>query len=566
MCVYLNAMSTIGQHSLLFGNSNLSALLLTLLSSACFIISWPALGGLPIFVFFAFVPLFYLSQLELTQQITLNELKWFTAAAFFTWNLSAVSFLFYLEAPLGIRLLSVFTPVAINTLWMTAAMMLFTWALKRSGVGWGSVLFVAAWLSFEWVQLHWPLAFPWLNLGHVFASTINWVQWYAYTGVAGGSLLVLCVNVLIGIGLFHLRSKRARSMAIGLLALLLTAPVVYRQFMAQQREEPQRKLAFTAVQPCAGMGNQTEKNQSAVFRLAAADQLIDNREAANSIVVFPETYLYERPVIAGPLDSLRFSGLWVSHIDQSKSVELLREMMGRGQWRGVVAGAFTQQFYGPGSSAPGFARPVPDLSASVVSYNTALLLDSTNVVTRFKTKLVPGVEFVPFASSFPFLNDLALQVGGVVGTLGSNPEIRTAQVSGHELGVQICYDSAFGWISRQLANQGGEVLVVITNDSWWGDTPGYKHLLQFAQLRAIEVGMPVVRSANCGVSAVISPRGELVAHVPWGQKGAISAEVEVGRGPTFYTRYGDFIYLVGAAMAVLALLANGIYAHRNSRQ
>lgn len=564
VCLYLAAVDKFYQHIPSVGSSRLAAFLSAISSAALFLLSWPALVGLPIFALFAFVPLFYISQLAISRKITHNELKWFTAAAFLTWNVGAVSFLFSLEASLGIRMLSMFTPVVINTLWMTAAMMLYHWSAQRAGVGWGSVLFVAVWLSFEFIELHWPLAFPWLNLGHVFATQPEWVQWYSITGVAGGSLFVLLLNVMISLGILHLSSKTARGIALALIILLIAIPVAYRQLDSTQQTESAQKLTFTIVQPCAGVGKQTEEYRGVAFRLAEARQLFYDQQLAGSIVVFPETYLFEKPVISGPADSLAFSGLWIDKLNGSKSVEILREMMARGQWKGVIAGAFTQRFYDRDDSAPGFAVAVPGLGASVVNYNSALLLDSAKVEIRHKTMLVPGVEVVPFASSLPFLNDMALNLGGVVGTLGQNPKIETVEVSDHQIGVQICYDSAFGWVSRELVNRGAEVLVVITNDSWWDDTPGYKHLLQFAQLRAIEFGRPVVRSANCGVSAFINSRGEIVEHIPWDEKGAITAQVDVGRGMTFYTSYGDFIYIGSVAVALLALLAVGFYAHRIS--
>jgi apolipoprotein N-acyltransferase len=101
----------------------------------------------------------------------------------------------------------------------------------------------------------------------------------------------------------------------------------------------------------------------------------------------------------------------------------------------------------------------------------------------------------------------------------------------------------------------------ITNDAWFGDSGGPLQHLAMVPLRAVENRVAIVRAANTGVSAVVRPSGAVEATLPLGTRGFLRAEVPLGRGETFYTRFGDvFAY---ACLAVSgAALAGALAADR----
>ena len=101
--------------------------------------------------------------------------------------------------------------------------------------------------------------------------------------------------------------------------------------------------------------------------------------------------------------------------------------------------------------------------------------------------------------------------------------------------------------------KGANILTIITNDGWWGNTEGHKQHLQYARLRAIETRRWVVRSANTGISAVIDNYGTIQQTKPWDSADAIKANIPTERKLTFYVLYGDLISKVTLLLTGLLL-------------
>ena len=97
-------------------------------------------------------------------------------------------------------------------------------------------------------------------------------------------------------------------------------------------------------------------------------------------------------------------------------------------------------------------------------------------------------------------------------------------------------------------------MAIITNDAWWGDTPGHKQLLSYARLRAIENRRDIVRSANTGISAIINAKGEIVNKLPYESKGVLRGKFSPAERITFYTQYGDYIARWSGFIAILFFL------------
>lgn len=121
----------------------------------------------------------------------------------------------------------------------------------------------------------------------------------------------------------------------------------------------------------------------------------------------------------------------------------------------------------------------------------------------------------------------------------------------------ICYEGIF---AEEISDGGNRarLLLLITNDAWFGQAAGpYQHLAQ-ARLRAIEQGLPMVRVANTGISAMIDARGRIVDHLPLGVDGAIDVPLPQALPPTFYVRAGDLPVII-----VLILLTLGPVLRRS---
>lgn len=546
------------------GSNAIRGFALMIIGALLLVLSWPATGSFWPFILVGFLPLFVLNKLCVQREITTIQHLLFSAGTFFLWNAGVINFLFFIDHNIGVRLMAFLTPVMINTLWMTFSARMLLRVSKFFGMHSGIWVFILVWLIFEWIQHHSPLAFPWLTLGNVLGDHPQWMQWYTFTGVGGGSLWVLLVNYLLWWLLTDLpRNFQKRSVAVfGISVVAL--PLVWSYWNYHEKHSDTDMLGFTIVQPCLDLADE-KFDESA--QLATLTQMLESaayQATQRDIVVLPETAIYEPGSVHGSPGHLRFYGMWINDPSGSQTLDVLRDYQGTQQWSGVVSGTMASKFYSSDEDAPAYAQRIPQLDAHVEYFNSAVVLSNDSLKFRHKTVLVAGVEQIPFAHIFPWLNQWAVDLGGVVGTLGSAETSQPTKINQNQLAVQICYDSAFGWLAARQARQGAEVLLVLTNDAWWGDTPGYKQLLSFTRIRAVETGRAVVRSANNGVSAFVSPKGEITGSLAWNVRGAIRGDVLVNTHQTLYTLWGDYVYL-GAAILLPLLILFG-YAMNKSKQ
>jgi apolipoprotein N-acyltransferase len=98
------------------------------------------------------------------------------------------------------------------------------------------------------------------------------------------------------------------------------------------------------------------------------------------------------------------------------------------------------------------------------------------------------------------------------------------------------------------------MLAVITNDAWWGDTPGYRQHLSYASLRAIETRRWIARCGNTGISAIIDPSGRVVSQSSWWEPETLSGKVGLSERQTFFVSHGDFVGRICTLMFLLILL------------
>ena len=176
-----------------------------------------------------------------------------------------------------------------------------------------------------------------------------------------------------------------------------------------------------------------------------------------------------------------------------------------------------------------------------------------------KLHLVPFGEFLPFQHSLEKigLEQLTRVQGGFIpGTRRRTMEIPNAP---RALPL-ICYEAIFPGDVVDRGDRPGWV-VNLTNDGWFGISTGtYQHLQQ-ARLRAIEQGLPVVRAANTGISAVIDPWGRIVARLGLGLEGVLDSGLPAAIPPTIYARTGDMPVVI-VIIAALLLIAGRRFADR----
>lgn len=189
------------------------------------------------------------------------------------------------------------------------------------------------------------------------------------------------------------------------------------------------------------------------------------------------------------------------------------------------------------------------------TYNSAIYLDGGGTIRAIydKHRLVPFGEYMPFGevlSQFGIQGMAASRGGGF--SAGAGPRLMDLGILGRALPL-ICYEAVFPQAILDAPDR-PEFLMQITNDAWFGTYSGpYQHLAQ-ARLRAIEQGLPMVRVANTGVSAMIDGLGRVTASLPLDTAGWLDAPLPQALPPTIYARWGE----LPIGLIILGLLAVSI--------
>jgi apolipoprotein N-acyltransferase len=180
-----------------------------------------------------------------------------------------------------------------------------------------------------------------------------------------------------------------------------------------------------------------------------------------------------------------------------------------------------------------------------------------------KSKLVPGVEKMPYPQLFGFLQDLAIDMGGTSGSLGVQDEPSVFSSSIGKVAPVICYESVYGEYVAEYILKGAQWIAIITNDGWWGNTPGYRQHVQYARLRAVEVRRSIARSANTGVSCFINQCGDISQATPYWQDAVINQSINKNNEITFYAKHGDYIGWLAAGLFFPLLLITLFYKRKH---
>ncbi len=182
--------------------------------------------------------------------------------------------------------------------------------------------------------------------------------------------------------------------------------------------------------------------------------------------------------------------------------------------------------------------------------NRAVLYREGRVLAHYdKTRLVPFGERFPFREALGGVYAFFFRAMGLGELADRVPGEKVAPLGPY--GVLICYESAFPAVARALAREGARVLVLLTNDAWFGPSYGGRQHFALGRLRAVETGRWLLRAGNDGITAAIDPWGRVVAAIPPHQEGLLLAPFALREGKTPYVRYGD--WAVGLALTLLLL-------------
>ncbi|BDA87077.1 apolipoprotein N-acyltransferase [Aureimonas sp. SA4125] len=361
--------------------------------------------------------------------------------------------------------------------------------------------------------------FPWNEIGVMAAPVPLLMQSVSVVGLHGMTLAAVFVFAAPALWV----APRDRAPALVLAALLAVAHAGFGAYRLATAENPtDAGVAVRVVQPNIA---QTEKWDAAEAdrNFARLVQLTETR---------PETPLAAKTLIIWPESSVPFL-----LTERPDAIARLATALQPGET--LIAGA---------------ARAERRDDAAPRYYNSVYVIDEEGVIVdaRDKTHLVPFGEYLPFQS---FLEGLGLrQLASLPGGFSAGADRSPVMLAGIPAFLPlICYEIIFqDEIDRSAAKRPG-FIVNVTNDAWYGNTPGpYQHLRQ-SGLTAVALGLPLVRSANTGVSVVTDAYGRTIDGLALGSAGTLEVKLPVVAPFTVFSRVGNLPYWILIAMSSLLL-------------
>lgn len=532
-------------------------LILAILSGVLFGLGWPP-NGIPFLLFFAFIPLLILEDTiskdlggakvwRSSLYAYLAFIVWHTISVWWIWNASDYGAIM---------------SIILNASFMAIAFGLYAWTKSYFSKSKAPhFILLIYWLAFEYFHLDWALSFPWLNIGNAFAKYPSLIQWYEYTGIFGGALWILILNI----GFYKLyRQIKSKANVKKLIftsiwiVLLVSFPITLSIYRYHNYTETERPVNIVVTQP--NMDPYSEQYdappQEVLQRIMRLSKpLLDS---TTSFLLAPESAIQEH------LQEPNFD-YSTSLGSNTISVKMLNSFVADYPNLNLLIGVSSYKFL----KEPTITARTTVSGAIYDEYNTALFINKFDKREHYhKSKFVPGAEKMPFQKLLAPFQQIAFDLGGTIGSLGYDTErkVFTSADNQYKIAPLVCFESVFGEFTNGFVHNGAQLLFIITNDGWWGNTAGYKQHLMFASLRAIETRRSIARSANTGISGFINQRGDIFNATEYWVQDARKARLNANDEITFYVSNGDYIGRISAFIAVMFMLISFSMMLRRGRK
>ncbi len=381
------------------------------------------------------------------------------------------------------------------------------------------------WVVLEWLRGHLLTGFPWGILGCSLINCPTLIQTASFLGMYWISFWVMLINCLLSIGIFYITQYKNYLKSTSYLILTLIILSLFwgsGKYLIKETKKLDSK--YPQIEAVAIQGNipQDKKwsskfqndtfNQYRKLTISAIDKIkilkANRTKHLTILVVWPETampFFFQDP-----------STLREKLLDLAKASHCL-----------ILFGA------------PAY-KILPDGKAEKINikyFNSAFLVSPTGIVLgRYdKEHLVPFGEYLPFG----YLTSWARKLIGSIGAFSAGTKPNPLCWHNIKIGVLICFESIFPKIARQFIKNGTNLLTVITDDAWFGNTSApYEHA-DMSVFRAVETRRYIIRAANTGESLFITPWGEKLENTPLFKATWIAKTVRLRSDITLYDKIGD---------------------------
>lgn len=389
-----------------------------------------------------------------------------------------------------------------------------------------SALFAASlWCSLEWVRGWLLTGFPWNQLGISQYRRIGLLQTAAYTGVSGLSFLIVLTNAILALEatrLFHyaiIPRKLGFPWHFAMLMLFLI-PVCWwgsqPKILAPESAPQLTALAVQGNLPQCRFWRDEDFQQALDSYVGLTRQAVVGQPAE----LLPDLIVWPESAVPAELEY---------HDYAVERYKLLQEIN-----IPLLVGA--TQFRLPHNNAT---------ANDAMLFNSAFLLNGKGQVVEYYDKIrrVPFGEYTPFSKQLPWLQEMI----GMGRDLTPGKELHVFNLpKGAYAGVNICFEDVFADMSRNFTRKGANVLMTITNDSWYNQSSGAEQHLSHVIFRAVENRRPLLRVGNNSHTCLITPNGEILGQIVNDETGSVfakgSANYELPLydwGETFYTKHGE---------------------------
>jgi len=381
---------------------------------------------------------------------------------------------------------------------------------------WGACV----WVALEYARAYIMTGFPWCLIGYSQYLRLALIQVSDISGVYGVSFIIVLANLILYHALFTPHTQRRRPVALRVifLALLMGCILAYGYHSTKVKTETTATESRIRVVIVQGNVDQSIKWNPAYQKKTVAlyrELSIESGGFRPDLIVWPET-------------ALPF--FFQDRTDLSREVfDVARKT----------------------DSSILFGSPAYEKDGKGITYhNRAYIVSEDRVLDYYdKVHLVPFGEYVPLRRYLPFIQ----RVVPAAGDFSSGKNLRPIRAADLRLGTIICFEAIFPEISRELATQGAQLLVNLTNDAWFGRTGAPHQHLSMAVFRCVENGLSMARAANTGISAFILANGKIVSESPLFDREVLKGELDVNRTTTFYSQFGDIFAILLSALAILRL-------------
>lgn len=447
-----------------------------------------------------------------------------TYLAFLIWNIASTWWVWNASAG------GATAAIILNALLQSFPIVLYYFFENKFTSKYKWLMLIIFWIAFEKVHLTWEFTWPWLTLGNSFATQTHWIQWYEFTGHLGGSAWIWVTNILIFSAIFieHRKSNILRWIK-PIMAIAL--PILF-SFMVEYVNTTKYSITkydaqnFLLIQPNIDPYNEKFEEGTTDKQLQKFFSLIEKNmdTSQNTIIVFPETALS--------------TGIWLDKFNSDEQIISVRNFLKKYKNAKLITGATLIEMYDSPKTAT--ANQLGNSNKYYDAFNSSVLMDTTISIQKYyKSKLVPGVERMPYPGFFKFLKPLLIDMGGASDNIGTQAERTNLKIDKKNIAAMVCYESVYGSFVSGFVKNDANVLLIITNDGWWGNTPGYKQHFEFAKLRAIENRREVLQCANNGISGVIDEYGNAIIKTDYWKQAAIKYQAKMMNRKTFFVQYGN---------------------------